>query len=419
MAEARPGARSSTVVGWRLLPIYLSAGILLAGNGLLVTLVAIRASAEGFGNTFIGLLGAGYFAGFLVACIVTPKLIQRAGHIRVFAALSAGAAVAALTMIMSVTPETWLAARILSGFCFCGTATVLESWLNAIADNSNRGRLLGVYRVVDLGSVMGGQFVLPVIGTGGFQIFVFAGILLATALIPVSLSRQASPAPPESAKVRPGLVWAISPTAAFGCLTLGLTNSAFRAIGPLYAQEMGLGVDQVALFISLGVLGGALLQYPIGVLSDRLDRRLILIVTTGAAASASLFLAAATSPIQVLIGGFLFGGFALPLYSLSMAHGNDHAEPGQIVEFTAGLILFYGLGAIVGPFISSVIIQEFGPRYFFTYTCAVHASLIVFVVWRMTRRASVPPALRRRYVGLLRTSPMFVRFAMGRPRWHQ
>lgn len=418
MADGPAATKAPADMGRRLLPIYLSAGILLAGNGLMVTLVAVRANAEGFANTYVGLLGAAYFAGFLIACIATPKLIQRAGHIRVFAALAAGAAVSALTMILWVSPETWLASRFLAGFCFCGTATVLESWLNAIASNANRGRLLGVYRVVDLGSVTGGQFMLPVFGTGGFEIFVFAGTLLAAALIPVSLSRQTSPAPPENARVRPKKVWMISQTAAFGCFSLGLTNSAFRAVGPLYAQEMGLAVNQVALFISMGVLGGALMNYPIGIASDRFDRRIILILVTAGAAGASLFLASASTPAMVLLGGLIFGGFALPLYSLSMAHANDHANPGEVVEVTAGLIMFYGLGAIIGPFLSSLIIEHFGARYFFVYTCIIHASLIVFVLWRMTRRAAVPKSLRRRYVGLLRTSPMFVRLAAGRPRWH-
>ncbi|MCB1494055.1 MAG: MFS transporter [Rhodobiaceae bacterium] len=418
MDDPEPGVAAPQDVGWRLLPIYISAGILLAGNGLLVTLVAVRAGIEGFGDTFIGLVGAAYFTGFLIACIVTPKLIQRAGHIRVFAALSAGAAVSALIMVMWVTPESWLAARLISGFCFCGTATVLESWLNAKADNANRGRLLGVYRVVDLGSVTSGQFMLPIIGTGGFQIFVFAGMLLAGALIPVSLSRQVSPPPPRSARVRPKQIWTISPAAAFGCLSLGLTNSAFRAVGPIYAQKMGLGVDQVALFISLGVLGGAIMNYPIGMLSDRFDRRIVLMAVTASAAAASLFLASNTTISGILFGSLLFGGFALPLYSLSVAHANDHATPDQAVELAAGLILFYGLGAIVGPFLSSVIIDKFGPQAFFVYIATVHAVLILFVLWRMTRRAAVPPKLRRRYVGLLRTSPMFVRLAMGRRRWH-
>lgn len=417
-AKPKTGDPAPIGIDMRLLPIYVSAGLLLAGNGLLVTLVALRANSEGMGSSLVGLLGAGYFAGFLVSCIVTPKLIQRAGHIRVFAAFAAGAAVSALVMVLWQTAPAWFLARVLAGFCFCGTATVLESWLNSIATRKNRGRLLSVYRVVDLGSVMGGQLLIPLVGGGGFEIFVLAGVLLATALIPVSLSNQKSPPPPESTRVQPFKVWAISPTAVFGCFSLGLTNSAFRSVGPVYAQEVGLSVDQVALFISLGVLGGALMQYPIGLLSDRYDRRIMLIIVTAGAAASSLFLSGATAPNEVLFGSFMFGGFALPLYSLSMAHGNDHADPSQTVQLTAGLIMFYGIGAIVGPFISSQIIEHYGPKYFFVYTCCIHASLIAFVGWRMTRRAAVPPALRRHYVAMLRTSPMFVRLAVGRQRWH-
>lgn len=402
-----------------LIPLFISAGLLLAGNGLLGTLTALRAREEGFGDVFIGLLGTLYFTGFVVACLVTPRLIQRAGHIRVFAALAAGAAASALAMVLAVEPIWWLIARFVAGFCFCGTATVLESWLNAVATNSDRGRILGTYRVVDLGAVTGGQLFIPVFGVSGFEIFAFVALLLAIALIPVALSTQASPAPPPSARVRPGVVWSISPVAAFGCLTLGLTNAAFRTVGPVYAQDVGLSVDQVALFISFAVAGGALMNFPLGMLSDRFDRRSVLIVATLGAAGASLFLSGANTPVNVLIGAFFFGAFALPLYSLSMAHGNDHADRSQVVELTAGLILFYGIGAIIGPFVSSALIGAFGSGAFFVYTCALHGTLILFVIYRMTRRAAVPRELRKRYVGLLRTSPMMVRIAMGRKGWKE
>jgi MFS family permease len=205
----------------------------------------------------------------------------------------------------------------------------------------------------------------------------------------------------------------LSPVACMGCLTIGMTNGAFRTIGPLYAQEMGLNVDQVAVFMSLGILAGAVFQYPFGWLSDRVDRRLILMVATTGAALAGLSLSSFghLGPTQIYAGGFIFGGFALPLYSLSVAHANDYAGPGQYVELAAGLIFFYAIGASVGPLISSVCIERFGPASMFVYTSVVHFGFVGFLGYRMTRRAAAPRALRKRFVGLLRTSPAIFRLS--------
>ncbi len=334
-----------------LAPLIVSAGILLAGNGLLVTLVAVRANLEGFSASLVGLVGAAYFAGFIAACLVTPGLILRAGHIRVFAALAALGAVSALVLALAIDPGVWLASRALTGFAFAGLATVVESWLNARAGSGERGRVLAIYRVVDLGCVTGGQFLLPWIGAEGFAIFAVVAIFFCLALLPISLSRQTSPAPPASPRLDVARIWTLSPVACVGCITIGLTNGAFRTVGPLYAQETALDLEQVALFMSLAIAGGALLQVPLGWLSDRLDRRWVLMLATLGAAAAGLWLTAggAVSPGAILAGGFAFGAFAIPLYSLSIAHGNDHAGAADRVELSATLILMYALGASVGP----------------------------------------------------------------------
>ena len=254
---------------------------------------------------------------------------------------------------------------------------------------------------------------MPLIGVDGFQIFAVAAILFTAALIPISLSRTTSPSPPKTTKLRPSWIWRLSPVAAAGCVTLGLTNGAFRTVGPVYAQIMGLSVDQVALFMSLSIAAGALLQYPLGWLSDRTDRRVVLSMATGLAAASSLALAflGNGSITMVLIGGFLFGGFSLPLYSLSAAHANDHAKTGEFIELAAGLTLFYALGASAGPLVSALIIDQFGAPAFFVYTASLHASFVLFVLYRMTKRAGVPTALRSKFVALLRTSPAIFRLS--------
>ena len=390
-----------------LVPLLASAGILLAGNGLQVTLVAVRANLEGFPVTLIGLLGAVYYLGTISGCLFTARLIKRSGHIRVFAALAALAAVCTLSLALAVDIWIWMAARMITGFCFSGLSMVIESWLNAKAANQSRGRIFSLYRMVDLTAVTGAQFLLPVFGAGGFAAFSLVAIFFCLALVPVSLSSQSSPAPPESARLRFRYIWTISPVGCIGCLTIGFTNGAFRTLGPVFAQNVGLAVEQVALFVSAGILGGALAQYPFGWLSDRYDRRLVLIAATAGAAAAGLFLTlfAAHDPNWVFLGAFCFGLFAIPLYSLSIAHANDHASDADYVELSGGLILFFGIGAAIGPFLASWVIEAFGGPALFTYTTVMHLLFLVFVAYRMTRRRAVAGREKTRHVSLLRTSP--------------
>jgi len=394
-----------------LIPILASAGILLGANGLVMTLVSIRAKMEGFSDSIVGLVGTSYFAGLMIACLVTASLIKRAGHIRVFAALAAGAAIGTLLMILVISPPVWIAARFLMGFCFAGVAMVLESWLNELSTSNDRGRVLSLYRVVDLCFVTGFQFILPVVGVEGFQIFAVAAILLCLALVPVSLSRLSNPSVPESSFPKPLKLWALSPVACFGVITIGLNNAAFRTVGPVYAQGMGLSVDQVAIFIGLGIFAGAITQYPLGMMSDRFDRRYVLLFASTGAMLASTSTWLGLGETGVFLGAFLFGGFAFPLYSLSIAHANDYAKPGQYVEMAAGMTLFYGIGASVGPFASSLVMQNFGPQHFFTYTACLHLTFLIFILYRMTRRASLPRRLRKQYVSLMRTSPAIFKLA--------
>ncbi len=396
-----------------LVPLLVAAAILLAGNGLQGTLIALRATSEGFSPSLIGFMGAAYFAGFMLSCIWTAHLIRMVGHIRVFAALASVTAAGSLALVLLIDPVAWMVLRFAMGFAFAGVFMVIESWLNESAGNQDRGRILSIYRLVDLTAVTGAQFLLPIIGTDGFEIFAIMAIFFCLSLVPVSLSQSSKPKAPESFKFDLKAIWRISPVACIGCLTIGLTNSAFRLIGPLYAKDMGLDVTGVAIFMSAGIVGGAVLQFPLGMLSDRFDRRWTLIVATGGASLAALFLTfgAGDQANLLYFGAFVFGAFALPLYSLSAAHANDHAKKGQYVLVAAGLTMFFSIGASMGPLIASFVIERFGAPAFFTYTSVIHASLIVSVLYRMTRRAGVPAHARSRFVTLLRTSPAIYRLA--------
>lgn len=239
-----------------LVPLLTAAGILLAGNGIQGTLITLRADSENFGPALIGLIGTAYFAGFALSCVLTPQLIRSVGHIRVFAALATVASAGTMALVLVIDPAVWLLIRFTTGFCFSGLFMVMESWLNASSRNTDRARVFSIYRLVDLGAVAGAQFLLPVFGTGGFELFAVTAIFFWLSLVPVSLADRSNPKPPEKFSFNLRDVWIISPLACLGVLTLGLTNSAFRFIGPLYASEMGLATGEITIFIAANIVGG-------------------------------------------------------------------------------------------------------------------------------------------------------------------
>lgn len=396
-----------------ILPLLLAAAILLGGNGVLGTLIALRSRLEGFDTDMVGLMGACYFAGFFVASFHASRLIRSIGHVRAFSALAAIGAVVPLIMSMIADAWVWMAVRFVSGFCFAALLMVLESWINEISQNADRGRVLGIYRIVDIVAVTSTQFLIPTVGEAGYQIFSIVSLMYCLSLVPVAISNRTRPKVPENLKLELATVWRISPLACLTTLAIGLTNSAFRLIGPIYGIEMGLDTRSVVIFMTIGIFGGAISQYPLGHMSDKLGRRKSVLVATAGAMLAALFLSqqAVGSVSTVYLGILAFGAFAMPLYSLAAAHANDRAGAGQYVLISAGLTFFFSLGAVIGPYTASLVIEFFGPSSFFTYTCVVHGSLALVVLIRMRKRASVPVEQRSRFVALLRTSPVFFRMA--------
>jgi MFS family permease len=396
-----------------LIPLLVAAGILLGGNGLQATLIALRGAAEGFGTVTIGLMGAAYFLGFLVGCLTIARMMRAVGHIRSFSTLAAIAASGSLVLVLWPDPIVWSLIRFLTGYCFAGLFTVVEAWLNAGVTNKDRARVLGVYRVVDLGCVTGAQFLIPVFGSGGFDIFAVMSIMITLSLVPVSLADRSNPTPPEQVRLDLPRVWRISPLGVFGCLIVGITNSAFRTLSPVYAEAIGLSVTDVVTFVSVSIIGGVVMQYPLGYLSDRSDRRAILLGSSGAAVVTGLALAffAGNSPLANFILVFLFGSFALPLYSLSAAHANDRAGQGEFVIVNAALMLFYSVGAIGGPIVASYFMSSSGPQALFWFTSAVYGVFVLIILHRMIARPAVPDSARGRFTALLRTSTMFAKLA--------
>lgn len=393
-----------------LLPLLLAAGILLAGNGLLGTLIALRGVHEGFSEATIGFMGTAYFAGFLVGCFYVPHLLRSVGYIRAFATLAALAATSTLLLVLVIDPVVWSGVRFLNGICFSGLFTVIESWLNTGARNENRGRLLAIYRIVDIVSVTGSQYIIPIVGVDGFAVFAIMSMMITFSLVPVSIADRSNPQPPQELRLDMKVVWLISPLAATGCIAVGLMNSAFRFVGPVYAEEIGLSVGEVVTFLNAGIIGGAAMQYPLGILSDRWDRRYVVLISTLAAtlsAFAVMFIGGAGLSGYAFV--FLFGSFAMPIYSLLAAHANDKAKGGEFVQVAAGLLFFYSLGAVVGPLAASYLMQQYGPAALFGFIAAVNLAFIGVTLYRIGVGRQVPQ--RVRFSALLRTSPVFMRMA--------
>ncbi|SFU20718.1 Predicted arabinose efflux permease, MFS family [Mesorhizobium sp. YR577] len=396
-----------------LIPLLIAAGILLGGNGLQGTLIALRGAQEGFSASTIGFMGTSYFAGFLLGCIAITRIMKAVGHVRSFSALAAIASAGTLMLVLVIDPIMWSAIRFATGFCFAGLFTIMESWLNSGVQNHDRARVLALYRIIDIGSVTGAQFMIPVFGAGGFTIFAIMSIMITLSLVPVSLGDRSNPKPPEDVKLDLARVWRISPLGCIGCIAVGVTNSAFRTLSPVYAEQIGMSVADVVTFISVGIIGGALIQYPLGYLSDRWDRRKVLLLTTCCAmlsALAIVFLAGSTV-IANFAFVFVFGSFAMPLFSLSAAHANDRAGKGEFVLVNAALMLFYSFGAIGGPLAASTVMQYFGPHSLFTFMAAIYAIFILITLYRMGVRSPVPANHRGRFTALLRTSTIFARLA--------
>ena len=397
-----------------LIPLLVTAGILIGGNGLQGTFIALRASQEGFSTSVIGFVGAGYSIGFAIGCIYVTRVLRAIGHIRTFSAMAAIASASAIAMVLVIDPIFWFAMRLVAGICFASLFATVESWLNASVNNANRARTLSVYRLVDLGSVTAAQYLIPGIGIGGFELFAIVAMALSLSLVPISLADRSSPTVPEAIRFDVRKLWNISPLATIGCIVVGLTNAAFRNLGPIYAHDIGLSVTAIASFMSAGIVGGVVLQYPLGIYSDRLDRRLIILVATLGSALAALYLAilAGGDEWKNLVGIFVFGAFAMPLYSLCSAHANDHAGEGEHALVSAGMLFFWSCGAIIGPLFASVLLQFFGPQALFLYTAVILVAFMGYTALRISARPAVPAEARRsRFRNLLRTSFFFNKLA--------
>jgi MFS family permease len=409
--------------------LLLAVAILFFGNGLQGVLLPVRATLEGFATTSIGLIAAAYSVGFVFGCLSMPHIVRRVGHIRAFGVCAAIAASVVLVMALAVHPIVWIPLRALSGICFAGLFMVIESWLNERATRVNRGQILATYMVINLSAVTAGQMVLPLGAPEGFSLFTVTAIAITLALVPVGLSTSDAPQPLRQVRLRLGRLYAMSPVGVVGGFFVGLANGAFGGLGAVFATQIGMSVTGVALFMSAALVGGALAQVPIGRLSDRVDRRKVIAAVCVIAALAGVVLAllgdareggllisadralAGLSPVALVAVAALFGAAIYPQYSLCVAHTNDFVGREEFVEASSGLLLTWAIGASIGPVLAAFAMDGLGVGGLFLYTAAAHAGFAAFTVYRITRRAAVPPEERAPYVAggrPSRTTPVAV-----------
>lgn len=392
--------------------LFASIFFVQLGSGALAPLDALSGAALGFSAAQIGLLGSAHYVGFFAGCWLTPRLMTRVGHSRTFAGLAAFGAIGALMHPVIVDPYAWAIMRMGTGLAVAGAYTVIESWLHAKAENANRGRVFGVFRMVDLVGQLGAQALIAVLEPAAFVSYNILALFCCLCVVPILLSRRAAPILEGAPALRPWRTVLMSPLAAASVVVAGVSGASFRMVGPLYGAEVGLSAQGVALFLAAAVLGGAASQLPVGWLSDRVDRRWVLIGLSAGALGVTLWPAlgmeGAAAPFVMAL---MFGAMAFPLYSVAAAHANDFAARDAIVELNASLMFLFGVGAIVSPLLAAALIARFGPGALFIYLAATHLALIVFGLWRLTRRPATAP--RTPYAYLPRTSFVLARL-MGR-----
>lgn len=404
----RPAASTmlAAVSAW---PLLAGMSLLMVGNGLVVTLLGVRAASKGFATLVTGIVMSGYFAGFFAGTWLTPRIIGRVGHVRVFAALASIASVAVLVHSILVDPISWTAMRALTGFSFAGLYIVAESWLNATASNHTRGRLLAVYMLTQYVGLAAGQALLGAADPGGFALFILSSIVVSVAVVPILLSAGVAPPFETPAPLSPRALFKVSPLGALGAISSGLTQGAFWSLGAVYVTAINLSVGWVAIFMTSVTLGGVILQWPVGHLSDAFGRRkvIVLVSVCGAMACIAGGMVAEHSTLGLIAAACVFGGMTLPLYSLSVAQTNDYLDAKQMVAASSALVLFYGTGSIFGPLLASASMEVFGPNGFFWYLALVTGWLGLFTLYRMTVRPEKPVGEQGPYVPVLaRVSPL-------------
>jgi len=386
--------------------LLLGVGFLISGHGLQLTLIPLRAAADGWTEFQIGAVGSAYYIGFVAGCFGAPFVILRAGHIRAFTAMVSltAATMAAHPLWVAFLP--WFVFRLIIGASLAGLYMIIESWLNDRATNATRGLIMSAYIVVNFVAITIGQLTVTLYPPTEFSLFAIATMAIAIATIPVALTRSAQPAPITLVRFRPAALYRSSPVGVVGVTLIGVANGSFWSLGAVSVVGAGLTAAEAAIFMSIATAGGALMQWPVGRLSDRVDRRIVLMSLLAAAALVGLALAFLPLPHGgLLFLALLFGMATLPTYSIAAAHAYDHAAPGTYVETAAGILLTNASGAIVGPLLAATLMEQAGTSTLFLFTAIAQTSLAVFAFTRLAKRAA-PATADKTEFDLAATAPL-------------
>lgn len=374
---------------WALL---LGVGLLMIGNGLQGSLLGVRGSIEGFSPFELSLVMSAYFVGFLGGSRLTPVMIGRVGHVRVFAAL--GSLISAVMIIYPAlaNPVVWCLGRVLIGFCFSGVYVVAESWLNDASDNENRGKALSLYMLVMTLGMVAAQGLLLVGDPSDYLPFIIASIAVSVSFAPILLSISPTPMFETAKPMTLRELMTASPLGCVGMFLLGGVFSGQVGMSAVFGASVGLSIAQISGFVSSFYMGALVLQFPIGWLSDRMDRRLVIVLAAAVAGVAGCVGMLDPDHYPLLLGaGFVLGGLTTPLYSLMIAHTNDFLSHEDMPAASGGLVFINGLGAVAGPMIIGWLMSDqlFGPAGYFLFMTALFAAIALYAAYRATQRPTV------------------------------
>lgn len=393
-----------------ILPIaalLLGVALLLLGTGLLNTLVAVRGGLEGYSDGVIGLIMSGYFVGFFIGTFLALPLIRRVGHIRAFALCAALASASALAYVLLVHPMIWALLRVVTGIVLVILYTISESWLNAQTPAAQRGRVFAIYMAVNLGALAAAQQLLRLDATTSYVLFILAGMLISVSLVPVAWTRMTQPAVHDAQRLRLRRLWDLAPLAVAGALLSGLAMGAFWGLGALYAGRIGMDATGIASFMTSAILGGALLQLPLGRLSDSFDRRLVLsVVAAVAAIAAILLLALSQVGSGVVLAIAFYGGMAFAVYPVAIAHLVDHLAAEDVLSGCSSLLLVHGVGAAIGPALAGQLMEWTHVQALPLYFAAMHLLLAGYALRRLLQNRHDAEDHSSVFVPLVRTTPV-------------
>lgn len=370
-------------------PLLLGILLFMVGNGMQGTLLGVRGGIEGIPTSLMSVVMAGYFGGFVLGSLAVPPMIQRVGHVRVFAAL--GSLISAVLILYAAAPHwiAWAVLRLLIGFCFCGVYITAESWVNASATNETRGQAMSAYFIMQMLGLVTGQALLNVGDPAGWMLFVIPSVLVSLAFTPILLAQVQAPRFEQIKPMSLPRLYRASPLGCVGIFLVGGVFSALLGMGAVWGAVIGLDVKQISAFVAAISLGGLLAQYPIGWLSDRLDRRKLIIALSGFGAVVAAAVAMAELGIWgYLLAAALVGGVANPVYALLIAYTNDFLDASDMAAASAGLLLVNGAGSVFGPILTGWLMTLIGPEGFWIYMGVLLAMLTAYGGWRMTQRAT-------------------------------